>query len=256
MEVVVLPDPEECAVAVADLITSAIGDGARVLGLATGSSPLKVYAELVARHRRGLSFARMSAFLLDEYVGLPRTHPSSYDRFIRERFTEHIDMPSQNVYGPDGGSPDPVGEARVYEELLAAEGPVDLQILGIGANGHLGFNEPASSLTSGVRVKTLAEQTRRDNARFFDGPDEVPHHVITQGLGTIGRAGAAVLIATGTHKAGAVAAAVEGPLSARCPASVLQLHPRATVVVDEAAAADLRLVDYYGQVRAHKARLP
>ncbi len=255
MEVVILPGPEECAVAVADMITDELAAGARVLGLATGSSPLQVYAELIRRHRDGLSFAHTTAFLLDEYVGLPADHPESYRRFIREHFTGHVDIPADRVHGPDGSAADPVAAAEEYAALLRAEGPVDIQILGIGTNGHLGFNEPSSSLTSGVRVKTLAEQTRRDNARFFDSPEEVPHHVITQGLGTIGTARRAVLIATGEHKAAAVAAAVEGPLSARCPASVLQWHPRATVVVDEAAASRLELVDYYRQVAAHKSLL-
>lgn len=255
MEILILPEPDDCAIAVADLFTEAIERGARVLGLATGSSPLQVYAELIRRHRDGLSFADLSAFLLDEYVGLPRTHPASYDRFIRENFTDHVDIPRDRVQGPDGGAPDPVAEAARYDALIAAEGPVDIQLLGIGTNGHIGFNEPSSSLASPVRVKTLAEQTRRDNARFFASPDEVPRHVITQGLGTIGTAREAVLIATGAHKADAVAAAVEGPLSARCPASVLQLHPRATLVVDEAAAAGLELADYYREVADHKSEV-
>ncbi len=253
MEVLILPEPDDCAIAVADLFTEAIEAGARVLGLATGSSPLQVYAELIRRHRDdGLSFAHLSAFLLDEYVGLDRSHPASYDRFIREHFTDHIDLPAERVLGPDGGARDPRAEATRYDELIASEGPVDIQLLGIGTNGHIGFNEPSSSLASPVRVKTLTDQTRQDNARFFASLEEVPRHVITQGLGTIGTARQAVLIATGEHKAAAVAAAVEGPLSAMCPASVLQLHPRAVIVVDEAAASRLQLQDYYRQVRAHK----
>lgn len=255
MEVLILPSPEDCAIAVADMFTEAIEGGARVLGLATGSSPLDVYAELIRRHQDGLSFADLSAFLLDEYVGLPRSHPASYDRFIRENLTDHLDIPPDRVRGPDGGAPDPFVEAVAYGELIAAEGPVDLQILGIGTNGHIGFNEPTSSLNSPVRVKTLSDQTRQDNARFFSSLEEVPRHVITQGLGTIGSAREVVLIATGAHKAQAVAAAVEGPLSARCPASVLQLHPLATVVVDEAAASGLELDDYYRQAAAHKDRV-
>lgn len=250
-----LPRPEDCALTVADLVTEAVTDSPCVLGLATGSSPLEVYAELVRRHEQGLSFARASAFLLDEYVGLPRSHPASYARFVREHLTDRLDIDPGRVRGPDGGARDPVAEAAAYDALLAAEGPVDIQVLGIGTNGHVGFNEPTSSLASRVRVKTLSDQTRRDNARFFPTLDDVPRHVITQGLGTIRAARHVVLLATGEHKAPAVAAAVEGPLSARCPASVLQLHPRATVVVDEQAASSLELVDYYRQVRAHKGDL-
>jgi glucosamine-6-phosphate deaminase len=257
MEVLILPRPEDCAIAVADQFTDAIARGARVLGLATGSSPLQVYAELIRRHREeGLSFAELSAFLLDEYVGLDRGHPASYDRFIRENFADHVDLPADRVHGPDGAAPDAIAEAARYDALLAAQGPVDIQLLGIGTNGHIGFNEPTSSLTSPVRAKTLADQTRHDNARFFDSVDEVPRHVITQGLGTITTSRRAVLIATGERKAAAVAAAVEGPVSAMCPASVLQLHPRAVVVVDEAAASRLRLREYYREVAAHKDELP
>lgn len=256
MEVLILPEPDDCAIAVADLFTEAIEGGARVLGLATGSSPLQVYAELIRRHQEGLSFAHLSAFLLDEYVGLDRSHPASYDRFIRENFTDHIDIPADRVQGPNGGAPDAIAEAARYDALIASEGPVDIQLLGIGTNGHIGFNEPSSSLASPVRAKTLADQTRQDNARFFDSIHEVPRHVITQGLGTIGTARKTVLIATGEHKAAAVAAAVEGPVSAMCPASVLQLHPQAVMVVDEAAASQLQLRDYYLQVSAHKHELP
>jgi glucosamine-6-phosphate deaminase len=252
VEVVIARDAEECAVHVADLITEAMVDGARVLGLATGSSPLAVYDELIRRHRGGLGFADVSAFLLDEYVGLPPGHPACYRQVIRDVFTEHVDLPPDRVHGPDGSSGDPATAAVDYERLLNEKGPIDVQLLGIGANGHIGFNEPTSSLASRTRVKTLTPKTREDNARFFDAPDQVPLHVITQGLATICEARHLVLIATGAAKAEAVAAAVEGPLSARCPASVLQLHPRATVVVDEAAAARLELAEYYHQVMAHK----
>lgn len=255
MEIVIAADAEQAAVQVADLITSAMADGARVLGLATGSSPLAVYAELIRRHRAGLSFAGTSAFLLDEYVGLEPQHPASYHRVIRDVFTDHVDLDPRAVHSPDGMAPDPAAAAAAYEDLIQATGPVDVQLLGIGSNGHIGFNEPTSALTSRTRVKTLTTQTRQDNARFFTDLDQVPVHVITQGLGTITGAQQLVLVATGAHKAEAVAAAVEGPLSARCPASVLQLHPRATVVVDEAAASRLELGDYYRQVMTHKPRV-
>jgi glucosamine-6-phosphate deaminase len=254
MEVVILPTPEDCGRVVADILAAAVTDGDHpVLGLATGSSPLLAYRELVRRHREeGLSFAGVRTFNLDEYVGLPPDHPESYRSVIRRELTSHLDIPDADVHGPDGAHPDPLQAAREYEQRLRDGGPVAVQLLGIGANGHIGFNEPGSSLASVTRVKTLTEQTRRDNARFFDRPEDVPRHVITQGLGTIARAEHLVLTATGPGKAAAVAAGVEGPLTASCPASALQLHPHATVVVDEAAAAQLERAAYYRYTLEHK----
>ena len=257
MEIVILPTAEDCGRVVADIVAAAVAggrDGSRpALGLATGSSPLMAYRELIRRHREeGLSFAGVRSFNLDEYVGLPADHPESYRSVIRREFTAHLDIDDVDVHGPDGTHPDPLVAAREYEQLLRDEGPVAVQLLGIGANGHVGFNEPGSSLASVTRVKTLTAQTRRDNARFFDSPDDVPRHVITQGLGTIGRAEHLVLTASGPGKAAAIAAAVEGPLTASCPGSVLQLHPHATVVVDEAAAAGLERAAYYRYTLEHK----
>jgi glucosamine-6-phosphate deaminase len=217
------------------------------------SSTMSVYRELIRRHREeGLSFAGVQAFLLDEYVGLPSSHPQSYAHVIRAEFTDHVGIDSARVHGPDGIAEDIFGAAEHYDALITETGPVDVQLLGIGGNGHVGFNEPGSSLGSRTRVKTLTEQTRRDNARFFAGVDEVPRHVITQGLGTISAARHLVLIATGSHKAAAVAAAVEGPVTASCPASVLQLHPHVTVVVDEAAAAQLANAEFYRYALKYK----
>jgi glucosamine-6-phosphate deaminase len=257
MEVVILPTPADCGRVVADVIAEAVTGGTAgdrpTLGLATGSSPVLAYQELIRRHRAdGLSFAGVRAVLLDEYVGLPADHPESYRSVIRREFTSHVDIPDRDVHGPDGTHPDPLVAAIEYERLLRANGPVAVQLLGIGGNGHIGFNEPGSSLGSVTRVKTLTEQTRRDNARFFDRMEDVPRHVITQGLGTIGRAEHLLLTASGARKAAAVAAAVEGPLTASCPASVLQLHPHATVVIDEAAAAELERADYYRYTLEHK----
>jgi glucosamine-6-phosphate deaminase len=240
MELYVEPDEHACGARVADAIDRAVRAGAGTLGLATGSSPLSVYRELIRRHRdEGLSFAGVQAFLLDEYVGLPPGHPQSYAAVIRAALTDHLDIDPARVHGPDGTAPDVAAAADAYEQLLRTSGPVDVHLLGIGANGHIGFNEPGSPLDSRTRVTTLTEQTRQDNARFFADLDEVPRHVITQGLATIGEARHLVLIATGAHKADAIAAALDGPVSPRCPASVLQIHPRATVVVDQAAAAQL-----------------
>jgi glucosamine-6-phosphate deaminase len=233
---------------VADVVERAVRHGPTVLGLATGSSPLLAYRELIRRHREdGLSFADVEAFLLDEYVGLPAGHPQSYREVIRRELTDHLDIGT--VHAPDGTHADPPAAALAYEHSMR---PVAIQILGIGANGHIGFNEPGSSLTSTTRVKTLARRTREDNARFFAGLDEVPHHVITQGLGTIGRAGHLVLTAAGEHKAAAVAAAVEGPLTASCPASILQWHPHVTVVLDDAAASRLERAGFYREVAEQK----
>jgi len=228
--------------------------GPVVLGLATGSSPLLAYRELLRRHRdEGLSFAGVEAFLLDEYVGLPAGHPESYREVIRRELTDALGLDPASVHGPDGASPEPLRAAEEYEAQLRAAGQVAVQVLGIGANGHIGFNEPGSSLASRTRVKTLTEQTRRDNARFFGGDeDAVPRHVITQGLGTILRAEHLVLVATGEAKADAVAAAAEGPLTASCPGSVLQLHPHVTLVVDDAAGSRLARADHYRYVLAHK----
>ena len=247
MEVLIVGDP---GTLVAEVIAQHVRPGA-VLGLATGSSPLPVYRELIARHQRGeLSFTGARAFTLDEYVGLPQSHPESYYSVIRREFTDHVDLDS--VDGPDGEAADIPAEAARYEAAIAGAGGIDVQLLGIGTDGHIGFNEPGSSFASLTRVKTLTEQTREDNARFFDSIDDVPKHCITQGLGTILRARHVVLLAFGEGKAEAVAGAVEGPLTASLPGSAIQLHPHATVVVDEAAASRLVHAAYYRYTFANK----
>ena len=244
-----LPTADEGAVLVADAVVRLLRRRpAAVLGLATGSSPLRVYRELIRRCARGeVSFAAARAFLLDEYVGLAAGSPQSYRSVIRTELTDAVDIAPDAVQGLDGTAPDLVDECRRYEAALADAGGVDLQLLGIGTDGHLGFNEPGSSLASRTRLKTLTRQTREDNARFFPSYDDVPRHVLTQGLGTIRDAAHLVLLASGPAKAAAVAAAVEGPVSASCPASVLQLHPHVTVVLDDAAGSRLAAADYYRQ---------
>jgi glucosamine-6-phosphate deaminase len=199
-----------------------------------------------------LSLAQVQAFLLDEYVGLTPDHPQSYRSFIGRELEAHVDLANGAVQAPDVQSNDLVAACAAYERDIAAAGGVDLQLLGIGTDGHIGFNEPGSSLASRTRIKTLTDQTRRDNARFFASIDEVPRHVVTQGVGTILEARHLVLLAFGAAKAAAVAAAVEGPVTAMVPGSALQLHPHATVVVDEPAAAGLRLAGYYRETWAHK----
>ncbi|MPV37491.1 glucosamine-6-phosphate deaminase [Georgenia subflava] len=255
MEVVIQPDAGAIATLVADEIERLLA--ARpdaVLGLATGSSPLAIYDELVRRHEAGrISFARARAFMLDEYVGLPDAHPERYRNVIDREIAGRVDFAPGAVQGPDGNAEDLVGACAAYEQAIADAGGVDLQILGIGTDGHIAFNEPGSSLGSRTRIKTLTSQTRLDNARFFDDDvDAVPVHCVTQGLATIMSARHLVLVATGSAKAEAVHHLVEGSVSAMWPATIMQHHPRATVLVDPAAASRLQLGDYYREVFAAK----
>ena len=252
MEVLVLPTPADGARRAAELVIAGLADAGRpepVLGRATRASPLGLYAELAAAVAAGrLDLTAARGFALDEYVGLPPGHPQSYREVLLREVCAPLGLRPDRLHVPDGSGGDEaalVAAAAAYEILLAKAGGVDVQILGIGANGHLGFNEPGSALSSRTRVKRLSDRTRADNARFFEGPDEVPTHCVTQGLGTVLEAGRLVLVASGGAKAEAVAAALEGPLSASCPASVLQWHADAVVVLDEAAAGLLRNRDYY-----------
>ncbi|KZC96220.1 MULTISPECIES: glucosamine-6-phosphate deaminase [Clavibacter] len=255
MEVVVVPTAEDAAPLVADACSALLERRPdAVLGLATGSTPLPLYRELIRRHREeGLSFARARAFLLDEYVGLPAGHPERYRAFIAEELERHVDFAPGAIRGPGDAGSDPLEEGPAYERAIREAGGIDLQVLGIGTDGHLAFNMPMSSLGSRTRLKTLTARTRRDNARFFgDDVDRVPTHCLTQGLATILDSRHAIMLGFGRAKAQAVRAAVEGALSARWPASVLQLHPHATVVVDEEAAAELEFVEHYRETFAGK----
>jgi len=228
-------------------IARRVGPGV-VIGVATGGSPLSLYAHLASRVEAGtLDLSEASAFALDEYVGLPIEHPESYYSVIDRTVTKPLHLDPARVHVPNGSLEGLETAGQRYDAAIVAAGGVDVQILGIGANGHIGFNEPTSSLHSRTRVKTLTPQTRADNTRFFDSEDDVPRHCITQGIGTIMEARALVLVANGAHKADAIAAMVEGPVTSWCPASVLQMHPRATVIIDEAAAGRLQLADYYKQ---------
>jgi glucosamine-6-phosphate deaminase len=255
VEVVITTDADGAAELVAGVIVRVLRSRpAPVLGLATGGSPLPTYQRLIAAHARGeVSFAHASAVLLDEYVGLPPGHPEGYRAFICRELVDHIDLAHERLFGPDVFAPDLADACRRYDELIADLGGVDVQLLGIGSDGHIGFNEPGSSLASRTRIKTLTHATRADNARFFDDDEQdVPRHVVTQGLGTILEARHLLLVACGAGKAEPIARAVEGPVTAMCPASILQLHPHATVVVDEPAAAKLELADYYREAFRHK----
>ena len=242
-EVVILDGPDAAGELAAELIAGVVrAKPHAVLGLATGSTPLPVWRALAALD---LDLSHVRGFALDEYVGLPAGHPESYRAVITREVVDPLGLtPSLvRVPGDDGGPIALAGES--YERAIVEAGGVDLQVLGIGRTGHIGFNEPGSSLASLTRIKTLTEHTRADNARFFDSPDQVPRHCITQGLGTIMRARHLVLLAFGEAKADAVAGAVEGPVSASLPGSVVQLHPNVTVIVDEGAASRLRFADYY-----------
>lgn len=207
-----------------------------VLGLATGGSPLPIYKAL-AEHSVGMGAVR--GFALDEYVGLPAGHPESYAEVIRREVTVRLGLDPAKVAVPDGGAPDPRQAAADYDAAIARAGGIDVQILGIGHNGHIAFNEPGSALDSRTRVEVLTERTRQANARYFASPDDVPTHCITQGLGTIMEARHLLLVVSGADKAEILAAALQGPVSAGCPASILQRHAHVTVVADEAAAAKL-----------------
>ena len=255
MEVIILNNAAEIGGVAADAIEGLLTQKPdAVLGLATGSSPLSIYDELAARCAAGrMSFAKARGFTLDEYVGLPPDHPERYRNVIDTVFVSRVDFLPGAVAGPDGLAADIPAACAAYEGAIRAAGGIDLQILGIGTDGHIGFNEPGSSLASRTRIKTLTHQTRMDNARFFgDDINAVPTHCLTQGLGTIMAARHVVLVATGRSKAEAVHQLAEGGVSALWPASILQHHPHATVLVDDAAARRLQLADYYRETYRSK----
>ena len=254
MEVVIVADDESAGAVAAGIVERLLGHKPGcVIGVATGSSPINTYRRLVEAYDAGrISFADAHIVLLDEYVGLAPDHPQRYRRFVHDHLVDHVDVPTGHVHAPDVDADDQNAAGPRYEALLAELGGVDLQLLGIGSDGHVGFNEPGSSLRSRTRIKTLTAATREDNARFFDHPDDVPRHVMTQGLATIGDARHLVLLACGAAKAAPVAAAVEGPLTTSCPASILQWHPHVTVVVDEDAASRLANVAYYRETHEGK----
>ena len=200
----------------------------------------------------GLDFSTVRTFNLDEFIGLPPEHPASYHAFMKTHLFDHINVPPAGIHIPDGMAPDIERTCRMYEERIKSFGGIDLQVLGVGSDGHIGFNEPTSSLASRTRIKTLTDRTRLDNAADFSSPDAVPYHVITMGIGTIMESRACLLLAFGRKKAKAVAAAAECPITAMVPASVLQMHPRAVVLLDEDAASELTRADYYRWVFEHK----
>lgn len=241
MEIRVFKDTDAIATAAADLITDVIGQKPdAVLGLATGASPEKTYRELICRYQAGkLSFRDVRTFNLDEYCNLPRSDKNSYFSFMWDHLFGHVDVQPENTHIPDGSAADPEAECRAYDAKIKAAGGIDLQLLGIGTNGHIGFNEPAPFFSKGTHVVKLAESTILSNSRYFT-ENPVPEAAVTMGIGSIFAAKKIVLIATGEKKADAIRNTVEGEISpSLCPASILQLHPDVTLLLDEAAASKL-----------------
>jgi len=254
VEVLIFDEQERASLYAAKIFAKQIREKpAAVLGLATGSTPLLLYRELRRQHEdEGLDFSGITSFNLDEYVGLDGDHPSSYRYFMQQALFDHINVEPDRVHLPNGMSDDVPATCAGYESDISAAGGIDLQVLGLGSDGHIGFNEPSSSLASRTRIKTLTQETREDNARFFDSPADVPRHCITMGIGTIMDARQIVLLAFGEQKAAAVQQVVEGPISAMWPATILQMHSSVIVLLAEAAAASLSKKDYYKEVAANK----
>lgn len=250
MRVVILESSQQVSVRAADLICQLVASKPQcVLGLATGGTPLGTYQELIERYRAGqVSFAGVSTFNLDEYVGLPFGHEQSYRNFMHQHLFGLADFELSRCHLPDGNAVDIPAACCEYEQQIAAAGGIDLQLLGVGSDGHIAFNEPGSSLASRTRIKALTERSRRDNARFFSSLEEVPKLSVTMGVGTILESRQIVLLATGSNKAATVKALVEGPVTAQVPASALQLHPQVIVLLDRAAADGLLRADYYQEV--------
>jgi glucosamine-6-phosphate deaminase len=254
LDVVILPDAAAvCTYAARVLASTLRAKPAAVLGLATGETPKAMYAELVRLHRAGRApFARATTFNLDEFVAVPADHPASYRHYMRAHLFDHVDIDRAHAHVPAAPTDADVPTVCArYEDAIRAAGGIDVQVLGLGRDGHIGFNEPTSSLASRTRLKTLTSATI-EAARASWAPDEPPRHVITMGVATILEARRCVLLATGAAKAAATAAMIEGPLTAMVPASALQMHARATILVDEAAASQLKLASYYRDVQRHK----
>ncbi|MDI6884031.1 MAG: glucosamine-6-phosphate deaminase [Hadesarchaea archaeon] len=241
MKVFVAKDYDEMSKRAAKLIANSIRNKPNIiLGLATGGTPMGCYKELIRMYKEeGLDFSKVVSFNLDEYVGLPSTHSQSYRYFMDENLFRHVNIKMENTHVPDGLSDDPEKTCKEFEEAIKRAGGIDLQLLGIGSNGHIAFNEPGSPFNSRTRVVSLSEQTIKDNARFFKSIDEVPRQAISMGMETIMEAREIVLLASGEGKADAVAKSLEGSITTEVPASVLQKHPNCTFILDEASASKL-----------------
>ncbi|WP_018756924.1 glucosamine-6-phosphate deaminase [Paenibacillus terrigena] len=212
-----------------------------VLGLATGSTPIGIYQELIRQYQNGLvSFKHVTSFNLDEYVGLPEGHQESYRTFMNNQLFNHIDIPMEQTHVPNGNAEDLHAECLSYDEMMSTSKQVDMQLLGLGHNGHIGFNEPDDTLNGGTHLVELKEQTREANARFFNSIDEVPTQAITMGVGTILKAKMIILVVRGKDKASIVKRALQGPITTDCPASLLQTHSNVVVLLDKEAAGELQ----------------
>ncbi len=258
MEVIIYPTYDEISKAAAAVVAETVNNKPNaVLGLATGSTPLGLYKELIRMHREeGLDFSHVTTFNLDEYVGLSPDHDQSYHYFMDENFFKHVNVPPENVHVPSGTTQNYRAFCEWYEDRIDECGGIDVQVLGIGSDGHIAFNEPGSSLGSRTRIKTLAKQTIEDNARFFESKEDVPIYAITMGVGTILEADKLLLLANGANKAAAIGAAVEGPVSVACTASALQLHPDSVIMIDQKAAENLKMREYYEWIQANKPGAP
>ncbi|MDD5483334.1 MAG: glucosamine-6-phosphate deaminase [Kiritimatiellae bacterium] len=247
MEAIIRPDKDGACLLTARLIASALRSKPDlVLGLATGRTMERVYEMLAAMHRQeGLDFSGCRTFNLDEYVGLSGDEQTSYRFYMNQHLFSKINIKPENTHLPNGKAEDLAAECARYEEKIARSGGIDFQLLGIGQDGHIGFNEPLSALRSRTRVKALSPDTIRQNAQFFSSPANMPRRAITMGVGTILESKRCVLLATGEAKAAIIAKAVEGPITSMISASALQLHPHCTIIVDEAAALKLERIDYY-----------
>jgi glucosamine-6-phosphate deaminase len=250
MEIIIQPTQEAATDIAARIIARLLREKPNaVLGLATGSTPVLLYRKLIEMN---LDWSQVTTFNLDEYIGLPRDHPQTYHSFMWENLFQHINIPKENIHIPDGNAEDVPKFCMDYEDRIRAAGGIDLQVLGIGTDGHIGFNEPTSSLASRTRIKTLTQQTCKDNARFFGSDEEVPRHVITMGIGTIMEARQNLLLAFGENKSTAIAEAVEGPITSINPASILQMHPVVKVCLDDPASSQLKRADYFRWVYENK----
>lgn len=257
MKVVILKDAAEVAQYGAEIFVKQINKkNNSVLGLATGSTPVALYEELIAANKAGkASFKDVSSFNLDEYMGIEGDHPQSYRHFMNENLFNHVDIDKANTQVPPGNAANPIEACEKYESDIVEAGGIDIQLLGIGRNAHIGFNEPSSSLASRTRVKTLTQATIDDNARFFSADEHQPHLSITMGIGTILESKKVVLLATGEGKAEAIKDTIEGPVSAACPASALQLHRDAVLIIDEAAASKLADKEFYKHIELENQKL-
>ena len=242
MKVVICSSYEEMSIRAAEIFTRRIREKPNiVLGLATGETPVGTYKELIRLHKEeGLDFSQATTFNLDEYAGLSPSHPQSYRYFMDKNLFDEINIKKENTHILSGLAEDLEAECASFEERIASAGGIDLQFLGIGSNGHIAFNEPGSARTSRTHLVDLAESTIQDNARFFDDPSRVPRQALTLGIGAIIEAREIMLLASGQGKARAIASSVEGPLTLAVPASALQLHPNAVLIIDQAAASQLK----------------